>query len=105
MRTIQTQKNQFLGGYGVQSSPWQPVGNYKRISLTQVKDKAQLSNTHVHWSNTGDALHGMDTSVTTGTGQWQAGITDVKAKYFRIQATNGHATETLTTDIWVNLLP
>ena len=104
MRTIQTHTNIILGGYGVQSSPWYEVGNYKKISLTQLKDKGHLSNTHIHWSNTGSTLHGLEGSVLTGNSEWQAGITDVKAKYFRVQATNGNASISLKVNVWANLL-
>lgn len=105
MKTVKTHNNVNLGGYGVQSSGWMESGNYKRLALTQLQDVARSANTHVHWSHDATALHGMDSSVMTGSSQWKAGIVDIKAKYFRIQATNADATNPVVVSAWVTYIP
>lgn len=62
---------------------------FNDISLTLMNDAATGNSADIQWSNDGVNIHGYDYGVIpSGTTQYKAGSTSVKARYFKVRINN-----------------
>lgn len=87
--TVQTHNAVSVAGGATSSSSWIDVSGYDKVGLTLKNDASTSSIGNVYWSHDGVTAHGYDNAViASNTLAVKAGITDVKAKYMRIDIAN-----------------
>jgi hypothetical protein len=88
--TIQTHNAVSVAAGSTSQSAWIDCAGYDKIALNLKNDASTSSLGHIYWSTDGVNAHGFDNSVLpSNTTSVKSGITDVKARYARIDIHNG----------------
>lgn len=90
-KTTQTINAVSVGASSNINGAWVDCDGFDEIAITFANDSPTSSTLTLHWSNDGINLHGVETLVESSTLQQKAGVSRIKARYARIQITNGDA--------------
>lgn len=104
--TIQTHNavSVALSSFSNGDNIWHDADGYDKLACTLLTDLSSLnSSVSVIWSNDGSGTQGVESVIAGGTGQQRVGITDIKARYFKIQVFNNDSTAAHTMSAWAYL--
>ncbi|PLR84657.1 hypothetical protein CVD25_01080 [Bacillus canaveralius] len=101
--TMQTHNAVSVGASATSSSSWIDTQGFDKIAATLINDASTSSNVTLSWSNDGVSNHGdMSDFMPSGTQQRKAAITEIRARYVRVNVVNSD-TVAHTMSAWVYL--
>lgn len=101
-KTIQTHNAVSVGASGNSNSSYIDCDGFDKVAFTVLNDAATNSSVETHWSNDGINAHGAETLIVQSTSPNKVGISDIKARYVRVQLKNAD-TVAHTMSAWVYL--
>jgi hypothetical protein len=89
--TIQTHNSVSVAASGTSvETSYHDCDGFDKIAITFMNDAIVASSANVYWSNDGSTTHAYEFNVVpSSTTQKKSGITDTKARYFKIEVVNG----------------
>jgi hypothetical protein len=92
-----------LSGTSTQTNFIDTAG-FDTVAVTVMNDvNTQQNGVNLFWSNDGTTLHGSETLLASAVGQTRAASTAIKARYLKVQLTNGDASAAHTMSAWAYL--
>jgi hypothetical protein len=88
-QTIQTHNAVSIATTAWSNGNWIDADGFDKVGVTMLNDASTSSQLNIQWSNDGSSIHGNENLLTTATSNLRQGITDIKARYFRVQLNNG----------------
>lgn len=105
MLTIQTHNAVSIPLSAFSTNPiWVDCDGFDKVAMTLLSDTGATPNSiNVLWSNDGITQHGYEGVLGSVAAANRQGITDVKARYCKLQVVNGDAAAAHTMSVWVLL--
>lgn len=101
--TIQTHAGVAVAGSGSASqASYMDCDGFDKVAITLLNDASLASSANILWSNDGTTNHGSETVIVSGPTSIKAGVTDIKARYAKVQVVNGD-TAVHTMSAWAYL--
>jgi hypothetical protein len=104
--TIQTHNavNIPLSGNSYGNNTWMDCDGFDKIAITLLNDAVANNDVDVFFSNDGVSIHAQERlTLSAVSTQYRDGITDTKARYFKIRVSNNDATLAHTMSAWAYL--